>query len=113
MKILSRFILAGVAFGWLVGPALAGDITEIWSQKCKKCHAEDGSGKTKMGTKLKILDYTDPAIQSELTDEEMFRVIKEGAIDDNGKVLMKPLGESMTDEEISEFIPLIRGFAKS
>jgi cytochrome c553 len=112
MKKISLFILSSVAIGWFAGPALAEDISETWDRQCKKCHGEDGSGQTKMGKKLSVLDYTDPAVQAELTDEEMIRVIKEGAVNDAGKTIMKPLGETMTDEEIAEFIPLIRGFAK-
>ncbi len=112
MKKISLFILSSVAIGWLAGPVLAEDITETWDRKCKKCHATDGSGQTKMGKKLDILDYTDPAVQLEMTDEEMIRIIKEGVIDEKGKKIMKPMGETMSDDEISEFIPLIRGFAK-
>ena len=31
---------------------------EIWNSKCAICHGVDGSGKTKIGKKLMLKDYT-------------------------------------------------------
>ena len=33
--------------------AHAADAKELWDKNCKKCHGEDGKGKTAMGKKLR------------------------------------------------------------
>lgn len=88
------------------------DSAAIWTANCKKCHADDGSGKTKMGQRFDAKDYTDPAVQASFTDEEIVKVTKEGAFDDKGKKKMPRYNEKLTDEEIQALIPLIRSFAK-
>jgi cytochrome c6 len=82
-----------------------------WQEHCTKCHGADGAGKTAMGRKLKLRDYTDPKVQTDLTDEKMFKVTKEG-IDKSGKNVMKAYAEDLTDEEIKELIAHIRNFNK-
>ena len=43
----------------------AADAKENWEKHCAKCHGPDGKGKTKMGEKLGIKDYTDAKVQEE------------------------------------------------
>ncbi len=88
------------------------DAASVWTANCKKCHAEDGSGSTKIGQKFGVKDYTDATVQAKMTDEEMLKTIKEGALDENGKKKMPPYAPKLTDEEIEALIPLIRSFAK-
>ena len=70
----------------------AADAKEIWAKNCLKCHGEDGNGKTVMGKKLGIKDYTDAKVQAELKDEQMARAIKEGIKkdDDQDEGLQRP-----------------------
>ena len=58
--------------------AHAADAKEIWEKDCAKCHGADGKGKTKMGEKLGMKDYTDAKVQEEMKDAEMAKAIKEG-----------------------------------
>src|SRR5579872_2901199 len=68
----------------------AAEAKENWAKNCAKCHGEDGKGKTKMGEKLGVKDYTDAKVQAELKDPEMTKAIKEGVKDkDSDKVKMK------------------------
>lgn len=110
-------IIAGLlcgAFGLAVPPAAAADDTRVkanWKEHCTQCHGEDGRGRTAMGRKLKLFDYTDPKIQEKLKDDEMTKVIKEGA-KQGSRVLMKPYEDVLNDEEIKELIVYIRKFKK-
>lgn len=78
---------------------------------CKGCHGEDGKGDTKLGRKLEVRNYTDAKVQASLKGEEMFKAIKEGVKKD-GKTLMRPFGEKLSDEEIKALIAYFRDFKK-
>lgn len=78
---------------------------------CAGCHGDDGKGQTKLGIKMGAKDYTDPKIQDAIKDEQMFKSIKEGYKKD-GKDIMKPIGDKLTDAEIKEIVAHIRTFKK-
>src|SRR5579859_2577522 len=61
----------------------AADAKETWDKSCAKCHGEDGKGKTKMGEKLGVKDYTDAKVQAELKEDKMAKAIKEGIKEDD------------------------------
>ena len=89
----------------------AADVKENWSKQCAKCHGEDGKGQTTMGKKLKVADYTDPKVQAKFTDEEMFKITKEGK-KEGSKTLMKGYADVFSDQEIKDLVALIRTMAK-
>lgn len=78
-----------------------------WDRHCAKCHAEDGSGATKIGEKLEIKDYTDPAVMAEFSDEDLFNMTKDGV--DGTK--MKGYGKKLSDEEIHALVAYMRAMA--
>lgn len=88
----------------------AADAKEIWAKDCAKCHGEDGKGKTKMGEKLGVKDYTDATVQAGMKDEEMAKAIKEGVKAD-GKTKMKGFSD-LTDAEVKALVAHVRSFAK-
>jgi mono/diheme cytochrome c family protein len=71
----------------------------------------DGKGKTKMGEKLQVKDYTDAKVQEELKDDQMTKAIKEG-VKDGDKTKMKAFGEALSDDEIKALVKFIRDFKK-
>ena len=81
----------------------------VWDKQCKKCHAEDGSGQTKLGEKLEIKDYTDPASLAEMSDEDLFNATKDGV----EGTKMKGYGNKLSDEEIHALVAYMRSMAKS
>jgi cytochrome c553 len=100
----------GFAMAALIS-ASAADVKENWDKNCAKCHGPDGKGQTKMGQKLEIKDLTDAKLQTELTDDQAFKAIKEGIKDKEGKIKMKA-AEGMSDDEIKALVGHVRTLKK-
>jgi mono/diheme cytochrome c family protein len=90
----------------------AADVKEVWDKNCASCHGKEGKGDTKAGKKADVKDLTDAKYQASFSDEQMFKQIKEGMKDKNGKERMKPFGDKITDEEIRTVIAFVRGLKK-
>ena len=101
ITVLSMALAAGVAF--------AEDAKVNWEKNCRKCHGEDGKGQTVMGKKLKVKDYTDAKVQASFTDEEAFKITKEGK-KDGDKNLMPASAEKLSDQEIKDLVAYVRKF---
>ena len=109
---MKKLIIAGVAL--LVAGAVtvrAADAKENWEKNCTKCHGPDGKGKTKMGEKLAMKDYTDAKVQDSLKDEAMTKAIKDG-VKDGEKTKMKGFGDVLSDDEIKALVKYVRDFKK-
>ena len=87
------------------------DAKANWDKHCAKCHGADGKGQTTMGKKLKVMDYTDAAVQAKFTDEEAFKITKEGK-KDGDKTLMKGFATDLSDDEIKALVAYVRKFKK-
>src|SRR5436190_23139067 len=88
----------------------AADAKAIWTKDCAKCHAEDGKGKTKMGEKLGVKDYTDAKVQADMKDEKMTKAIKEG-IKEEDKTKMKAFTD-LSEDEVKALVAHVRAFKK-
>src|SRR4029078_12572243 len=88
----------------------AADAKETYTKDCAKCHGEDGKGKTKMGEKLGVKDYTDVTVQTEMKDEKMVKAIKEGVKADD-KTKMKAFSD-LGDAEVKALVAYVRAFKK-
>lgn len=104
-------LVLGLSLGAISAQA-NGDIdgAALWEQHCAKCHASDGSGNTKIGKKMQIGDYTDPAVQATFTDEEAVKITLEGYTDESGKQAMKPFGDKLSEDEAKAVVEHIRTF---
>src|SRR5271154_4092880 len=75
---------------------------------CAMCHGKDGDGKGELATdmKLKLVDYRDPASLKDMTDGDLFYVIK------NGKGEMTGEGDRSKPEEIWNLVNYVRSLAQ-
>ena len=89
----------------------AADANETWSRDCAKCHGANGDGQTKMGQKMGVKNFTDAKVQEAMTDEKMFKAIKEG-LKVEGHTKMKAYGETLSDDEIKALVKHVRGLKK-
>ena len=102
-------VLAGLAFARAGDPPAA--VKQIWEKDCAKCHGLEGKADTKAGKKIGAIDFTDPKNQDKFTDEQMFKAIKEGVNEKDGKIKMKK-AENANDELIKGLIAFIRTLKK-
>lgn len=109
MKAYTKLLTVAVLLAGAV--ALQADAEANWNKNCASCHGKDGKGQTAMGKRLGLKDYTDPKVQESFTDEEAFKATKEGLKKD-GKTVMKPYANKLSDDEIKELVAHIRSFKK-
>ena len=80
---------------------------KMYGYDCAMCHGANGDGKgdvTDLKTKPK--DYTDPAALKDLTDGEIFYILK------NGKGQMPPDGDRTKPDDMWNMVILLRSFSK-
>jgi cytochrome c6 len=108
---MKKLPLIAAAAALLASPVLlAADAKENWSKMCARCHAEDGSGNTKIGKKLKVKDYTTAEGQA-FSDEEGLKAILEG-VSEGGKEKMQAYKEKLSEQEAKDLMALIRALKK-
>jgi mono/diheme cytochrome c family protein len=109
MKPSLKLLLASATL--ILGSSLAlSSPADIWMDYCARCHGETGKGDTRIGKRLNAKDYSDPAVQEAMTDEEIIRVTADGAVDANGRELMPAYKDELTSEEIESLVAYIRAF---
>jgi mono/diheme cytochrome c family protein len=90
-------------------PVSLAHAKKVYGYDCAICHGANGDGKGDVATdmKLKMRDYTDPAALKDLSDGELFYIIR------NGKGQM-PAEEAARakDEDVWNMVVLLRSFAK-
>jgi mono/diheme cytochrome c family protein len=106
----STFALLALLLSLGAAATFAAPASEIWTNQCAKCHGADGAGKTAIGKKLKLKDYSDAKVQADLKDEDIAKAIKTG-ITENGKERMKAFTD-ISDSDVSALTAYIRTFKK-
>lgn len=77
---------------------------------CVQCHGLKGNGKgiNVRDMSVQPRDHTDTAQMSTRSDDDLFKVIKEGGVSINKSVLMPPWGDVFSDEEIRGLVSHLR-----
>jgi mono/diheme cytochrome c family protein len=81
---------------------------KIYGYDCAMCHGVNGDGKGDVVSDLKLTlkDYTDPSALKDLSDGEIFYIIK------NGKGQMPGEGDRAKPEDVWNMVVLVRSFSK-
>lgn len=107
--LLSGTALAGDKFE-LKGDAAKGEAT--FKTMCVSCHGEKGDGSGPAGAALNPhpTNFTDAANADRLTDEYVYKVIKEGGAAVGRSPLMIAWGASLKDEQIRDVAAYVLKF---
>ncbi len=74
---------------------------------CAMCHGEKGDGKGDMAADIKnVTDFTKPEALRDLTDGELFYIIRKGKGD------MPPEGERAKNDDVWNLVNYVRAFSK-
>jgi mono/diheme cytochrome c family protein len=81
---------------------------------CATCHGEDGcgDGPGAAGLDPKPAKHCDGNYMNALSDEHLFKVVKEGGASVGKSPLMAPWGGALTDAQIRDVVAFIRSIAK-
>lgn len=93
--------------------AHAGDAEQgkkLYGQFCASCHGQSGKGDGPAAAALtpKPRDHTSKEYMAQMSDEEMFKVIKGGGAAIGKSPLMPPWGASLKDDQILDVVAYIR-----
>jgi len=111
----NKFPLASFALLMLFSSAAWSDNAEDnYKNFCWQCHGMTGNG---MGLNVQDMsvqprDHTSAKAMTGRSDEDLFKVIKEGGLAIDKSVLMPPWGNSLSDEEITGLVKYLRKLCK-
>jgi len=94
---------------------LAGETgLDNYKTYCIQCHGMEGNGKGINVRDMSVIprDHTDVKSMSARSDDELFKVIKEGGASISKSNLMPPWGETFSDEEIKDLVQHLRELCK-
>lgn len=82
----------------------------LYAVYCSQCHGVQGDGKGINAAHMSVQprDHTDTKEMSARTDEELFKVIKEGGKSINKSVLMPIWGGNLSDDDIHALVTHLR-----
>jgi mono/diheme cytochrome c family protein len=81
---------------------------KVYGYDCAMCHGVNGNGKGDVVADLKLTlkDYTDPTALKDMSDGELFYIIK------NGKGQMPGEGDRAKQDDLWNMVILVRSFSK-
>ena len=89
-------------------PEVLAKAKKMYGYDCAMCHGENGNGKGDLvaDMKLTLKDYTDPAALKDMSDGQIYTIIK------NGKGQMTGEGDRAKTDDVWALVVLLRSFAK-
>jgi cytochrome c oxidase cbb3-type subunit III len=81
---------------------------------CVQCHGMEGNGKGINVRDMSVVprDHTDAKSMSARSDDDLFKVIKEGGVSINKSILMPTWGSTFSDDEIKDLVQHLRMLCK-
>lgn len=98
-----------------VTPAIAKEsATDNYRTYCTQCHGLQGSGKGVNVRDMSVQprDHTDAKAMSSRSDDDLFKVVKEGGLAIDKSVIMPPWDSTFSDEEIRDLVAYMRTLCK-
>lgn len=95
-------------------PADAARGAPLYATYCATCHGPEGNGDgpAAAGLEPKPASHSDGTYMNTLSNEHLFKVIKEGGPAVGKSPLMAPWGGTLSDEQIRDVIAFVRTLAK-
>jgi cytochrome c oxidase cbb3-type subunit III len=111
LTVLIVFAASSVARA--AGPDLA-EAKDNYTTFCVKCHGATGQGNGPAAATLhtKPRDYTDCATMSKLSDDTLFKAIKDGGASVGASPEMPSWSKGFDDDEIRGLVAYVRTFCK-
>lgn len=105
-----EFCAAALFLLWAATASSAEKSEDNYRTYCTQCHGMQGNGKgiNVRDMSVQPRDHTDTKEMSARSDDDLFKVIKEGGVAINKSVLMPPWGDIFTDEEIKGLVAHLR-----
>jgi mono/diheme cytochrome c family protein len=96
------------------GKADASKGAPLYATNCASCHGPKGDGDGPVGAALnpKPAKHSDGSYMNPLTNEHLFKTIKEGGAAVGKSPMMAPWGGVMTDDQIWDVVAFVRSLAK-
>lgn len=111
MKIIvAELCVAGLLLTWSMTASTAEKAADNYRTYCTQCHGMEGNGKgiNVRDMSVQPRDHTDSKEMSARSDEDLYKVIKDGGVAINKSVLMPPWGDILSDEEIRGMVAHLR-----
>ncbi len=82
----------------------------LYATYCASCHGPGGAGDGPLAANLdpKPAKHSDAAYMDQLSDEHLFRVVKEGGAAVGKSPLMAPWGSTLSDAQIRDLVAFVR-----
>jgi cytochrome c oxidase cbb3-type subunit III len=111
-------MLNKILFALLLGASVQAQAGETAADNyrtyCVQCHGLEGNGQGVNIRDMSVIprDHTDAKSMSTRSDDDLFKVIKEGGTSINKSILMPPWGATFSDEEIKDLVQHLRKLCK-
>jgi mono/diheme cytochrome c family protein len=97
--------------------AHAADVEQgkkLYGQFCATCHGQSGKGDGAAAAALnpKPRDHTDKEYMSKLSDEDIFKTVKNGGASVGKSPLMPAWGATLKDDQIQDVVAYVRTLSK-
>jgi mono/diheme cytochrome c family protein len=85
---------------------------QLYQQRCAPCHGPDGKANTPTAQALnpKPRDHTDGVYMNQLSQEHLFKIIKQGGTAVGKSPLMPPQAD-LGDKQVQDIITFVRSLA--
>ncbi len=102
--------VCGAALLWAMAVQAAEKPEDNYRTYCVQCHGLQGNGKgiNVRDMSVQPRDHTDAEAMAARSDDDLFKVIKEGGVAINKSVLMPAWGDVLNDEEIRGLVAHLR-----